>query len=77
MQVRAATEGGSDVKLRYDPEADALYVRFADAPVTESEEVRPGLVLDFDADGRIVAVEILDASTQLSAGADIRSLIAA
>ncbi|WP_407522931.1 DUF2283 domain-containing protein [Methylobacterium oryzisoli] len=40
-------------------------------------EVRPGLVLDVDAEGRIVAVEILDASAQLSAGTDIRSLIAA
>ena len=62
---------------RYDSETDALHVRFADAPVVESEEVRPGLVLDFDAAGRIVAVEILDASEHLSLGADLQWLTAA
>jgi uncharacterized protein YuzE len=65
------------VRSRYDAEADALYVRFAEAPVVESEEVRPGLILDFDVDGRIVAVEILDASEHLSNGADLRHLTAA
>ncbi|MFL5199094.1 MAG: DUF2283 domain-containing protein [Microvirga sp.] len=50
------------MKTRYDPEADALYVRFAEAKIVESEEVRPGVVLDFDAEGRIVGMEILDAS---------------
>jgi uncharacterized protein YuzE len=65
------------VKSRYDAKTDALYVRFADTPVVESEEVRPGLVLDFDAAGRIVAVEILDASEHLSTGADLRHLTAA
>ncbi|MCJ2007549.1 DUF2283 domain-containing protein [Methylobacterium sp. J-092] len=65
------------MKSRYDAKTDALYVRFADAPVVESEEVRPGLVLDFDAAGRIVAVEILDASEHLSTSADLRHLTAA
>lgn len=59
---------------RYDAEADALYVRFADAEVTESEEVRPGVVFDFDNEGRIVAIEVLDASQHLPAGADLSSL---
>ncbi len=61
------------MKLRYDDEADALYVRFADAAVVESEEVKPGLILDFDAEGRLVALEILDASAALAAGADFRT----
>ena len=39
------------MKTRYDPEVDALYVRFAEAKIVESEEVRPGVVLDFDAEG--------------------------
>ena len=34
------------MKSRYDPEADALYVSFSDAPIIESEEVRPGFILD-------------------------------
>ena len=56
------------MKTVYDADADALYVRFADAPVIESEEVADGVVLDFDADGRIVAIEVLDASKHLAAG---------
>jgi uncharacterized protein YuzE len=65
------------MKARYDAEADALYVRFAEAPVIESEEVRPGVVFDYDDQGRIVAVEILDASEHLTSGADLRHLSAA
>jgi uncharacterized protein YuzE len=59
------------MKTTYDPEVDALYVRFADAPVIESEEVSAGVVLDFDADGRIVAIELLDATKHISVGAEI------
>ncbi|GJD46333.1 hypothetical protein AFCDBAGC_4213 [Methylobacterium cerastii] len=65
------------MKSRYDAETDALYVRFADAPVVESEEVRPGLIIDLDAAGRIVAVEILDASEHRSTGAELDHLSAA
>ncbi|WP_332685989.1 DUF2283 domain-containing protein [Bosea sp. (in: a-proteobacteria)] len=65
------------MKTHYDAETDALYLRFAEAPVSESEEVRPGIVFDFDADGRIVAVEILDASEHLASGADLTKLVAA
>ena len=57
------------MKTTYDPAADALYVRFADARVIESEEVADGVVLDFDAEGRIVAIELLDASKHVTAGA--------
>ncbi|MGE7418829.1 DUF2283 domain-containing protein [Methylobacterium tarhaniae] len=42
-----------------------------------SEELRPGLILDFDADGRIVAVEILGASEHLSSDADLRHMTVA
>lgn len=65
------------MKTHYDAEADALYLRFTEAKVIESEEVRPGIVFDFDAEGRIVAVEILDASEHLSSGTDLRTLTAA
>jgi uncharacterized protein YuzE len=57
------------MKTVYDGDADALYVRFADASIVESEEVTDGVVIDFDAEGRIVAIEVLDASKHLAAGA--------
>ena len=50
----------------YDPEADAAYIRFSPEPVQESEEVSDGIVLDYDADGRIVGMEVLDARAHLS-----------
>jgi uncharacterized protein YuzE len=56
------------MKTIYDAEADALCVRFSEAPVVESEEVSDGVVLDFDADGRIVSIELLDSTKRLSAG---------
>jgi uncharacterized protein YuzE len=59
------------MKTTYDAEADALYVRFSETPVIESEEVSDGVVLDFDADRRIVAIELIDASKHLAAGADL------
>jgi uncharacterized protein YuzE len=65
------------MRTSYDPEVGALYLRFADAPVSDSEEVRPGIIFDYDADGRIVAVEILDAAEHLASGADLSKLVAA
>jgi uncharacterized protein YuzE len=56
------------MKTIYDEKADALYVRFADTPVVESEEVAEGVMLDFDANGKIVAIEVLDASRHLTPG---------
>lgn len=50
------------MKIEYDPEVDALYVRLSDSKVVESEQVQPGIVLDFDAAGKVVAVEVLNAS---------------
>jgi uncharacterized protein YuzE len=61
------------MKTTYDAETDALYVRFADSPVMESEEVADGVILDFDAEGRIVAFELLDTRKHLAAGAILPS----
>ena len=65
------------MKSRYDREADALYVQLADATIVGSEEVRPGFMLDFDAAGRVVGIEILDASEHVAEGADFAHLAAA
>ena len=57
------------MKTFYDPKADALYVRFADASIVESEEVADGIILDFDGKGKLVAIEVLEASKHVAEGA--------
>jgi uncharacterized protein YuzE len=52
--------------VKYDAEANAAYVRFSPEKVEESEEVTAGIVLDYDAKGRIVGMEVLDARAHLS-----------
>jgi uncharacterized protein YuzE len=47
------------MRMTYDPDADALMLRLSEAPVAESEEVAANVVLDFDAEGRVVGIEIL------------------
>jgi uncharacterized protein YuzE len=71
--LRRGSPGKTAMKTIYDSEADALYVRFSDSAVVESEEVSNGVVLDFDADGRIVAIELLDATKHVAAGATFPS----
>ena len=46
--------------MTWDKEADALYIRFDEAKIVESEEVSDGIILDFDASGRVVGLEMLD-----------------
>jgi len=48
--------------FQYYSDTDMLYIKFADGISTESEEVAPGIVLDFDEHNRIIGIEIEDAS---------------
>jgi uncharacterized protein YuzE len=50
------------MKLNYYPQTDSLYIDLIDAPSTESEEVRPGIVLDFNAQGQLVGIDVQNAS---------------
>jgi uncharacterized protein YuzE len=50
------------MKIEYDPKADAMYIRLIAGTVVESDEVRPGVVFDFDAAGRVLGIEMLDVS---------------
>jgi uncharacterized protein YuzE len=47
------------MKLEYDSQADAAYIKLSAADVTDSEEIRPGIVVDYDAQDRVVGIEIL------------------
>ena len=47
------------MRMTIDQEADALYIRFDEAKIVESEEVSDGIILDFDANGRVVGLEML------------------
>jgi uncharacterized protein YuzE len=50
------------MKIEYDPTVDALYVLLGKTKIVESEQVQPGVILDFDESGKVVGVEILSAS---------------
>jgi uncharacterized protein YuzE len=52
------------MRLRIDRENDALYLRLNETAIIESEEVQPGVILDFDAQGQVVGVEFLNLSAR-------------
>ncbi len=54
------------MKLSVDKEADALYLRLDDSQIVESEEVSPGVVLDFNEANEVVGVEMLNLSKRSS-----------
>jgi uncharacterized protein YuzE len=54
------------MKVTYDPEVDVLRILLSNAPIEESDEDKPGVILDYDKDGNIVGLEILDASKRVS-----------
>lgn len=53
------------MKVRYDGKTDTLTVIFREVQVAESDEDKPGVILDYDSDGNIVAIEVLDASRRV------------
>jgi uncharacterized protein YuzE len=59
------------MRVRTDEAADALYIRLEESAIIESEEVSPGVILDFDEGGRVVGIEILNVRQRLP-GADLR-----
>jgi uncharacterized protein YuzE len=56
------------IRTSYDPEADAMFVWFGPEGVKSAgtEEVAPGVMLDFDEEGRVIGVEVLDVRERLA-----------
>ena len=54
------------MRVIYDQVANTLTIIFAETPVAESDEDKPGVILDYDAKGNLVSLEILDASQRVN-----------
>lgn len=53
------------MKVKYDQEVDVLTIQLSNTPIEESDQDKPGVILDYDKDGNIVGLEILNASKQI------------
>ena len=53
------------MKVTYDPKVDVLRILFSNALIEESDEDKPGVIIDYDKDGNVVGMEILDASKRM------------
>jgi YD repeat-containing protein len=65
------------VRVIYDKETDTLSIVLGDGKVVESDEPREGLILDYDKSGRLLSIELLDASEQVQAPQSIEFALAA
>ncbi len=54
------------MRVKVDMESNALYFRLSEEDIIESEETSPGVVLDYDKNGRVVGIEILNIKNQFS-----------
>jgi len=53
------------MRITYDEEVNALYIRLKETPYYESDEIKEGLILDYDKEGNLIGIEILDATEYL------------
>ncbi|MBI5407614.1 MAG: DUF2283 domain-containing protein [Nitrospirae bacterium] len=54
------------MKVIFDPETDTLSIILRDEKISESDEVKEGVIIDYSKDGKIVSIEIMDASEQIA-----------
>jgi uncharacterized protein YuzE len=64
------------MKVVYDPEVDILTITLSNAAIEESDEDKPGVILDYDAIGNLVGLEILDASKRVNNPRELEHVIA-
>jgi uncharacterized protein YuzE len=53
------------MKVKYDKEVDILYIQFSEGIIRESDEEKPGIIIDFNPEGQIIGIEVLNASKRL------------
>lgn len=53
------------MKITYDPEADAMNIKFQSGKYDISKEIAEGIIIDYTKDGRVISIEILDASKRI------------
>lgn len=54
------------MRIKYDKEADVIYMRFREGKIAESDEIRNGIIVDYDAKGKPLAIELLNAKEIIS-----------
>jgi uncharacterized protein YuzE len=64
------------MKVIYDKETDTLSIILRPGKVAESDEARPGLILDYDKSGALLSLELLDASEQVKAPQSVEFALA-
>ncbi len=62
------------MKMRYDPEVDALYISILDEKAIESEEVSTGIIVDYAKNNKVIGIEVLNASKHLIEFSNIEKL---
>jgi len=62
------------MKVTIDPVADALYMRLSDTHIHDSEEVKPGIILDYDDQNNLIGIEILRISERVPS-ASLKSVL--
>ena len=65
------------MKVNYDPETDTLTIQLKSGQIAESDESKPGIILDFDAQGNLLGLEILDASQRVDETQSVQLDVAA
>ena len=56
--------------VKYDSQSDTLRIRLSDTQIEESDELQPGLIVDYDVTGNIVGIELLDVSEVINQTAE-------
>jgi len=53
------------MKIKYDKETDVVYISFSSGKIVESDQDKPGIIIDYSEDGQVVGIEVLNASDKM------------